>query len=57
MKTYKSGNYNLPLTTNISKWGTIIQHNGNVITLVNPKYPEVFIVITIYSDKQSRNFY
>ena len=56
MRTYKSGNYHLPLSTNISKWGTIIQHNGNVITLVNPKYPGVFIVITVHPDKQLYQF-
>ena len=48
--------YNLPLTTDISKWGTIIKQDNNVITLENSKYPGSIIVIEIHSDKQSYEF-
>ena len=56
LKSYKFGDYNLPLTTDISKWGTIIKHNSNVITLENSNYPGVIIVITVHSDKHCYEF-
>lgn len=53
---YKSGDYNLPLTTDISKWGNIIKHENNVTILENPLYPNVLIFIKVDSDKQSYEF-
>jgi hypothetical protein len=46
----------VPLTTDISKWGTIIKNENNVITLENPKLPGIIIVITVYQNKQTYEF-
>lgn len=49
----KSLNNIVPLTTDISKWGTIIKNENNIITLENPKLPGVIIKIKVYKNKQA----
>lgn len=56
IKQYRSGSFNLPLTTDLSKWGNIIEQNEGVTVLENSKYPGVIIVIKILPGKQTYKF-
>ena len=56
-QTYSFGDYNYPLTTDIAHWGKVIKVKGNVTTLENDSYDDVFIEIETSSEKQTYSFY
>jgi hypothetical protein len=58
VKNYSFGNYDLPLSTDLSLWGEIIEkHVGKVIIGYGSKYSDIFIHVRTFFDKQTYKFY
>lgn len=49
---YSSGDYNYPLSTDLSNWGTVVNKRDNKTTLINEKYEGIQIVVSTFSEKQ-----